>query len=402
MASGCPAAGPRDPIVHALLGVVDCNVRNLTHDGYSTLFAASSPYSSVLTLVLTVYVALIGYQLMLGRTQLRVTDFALSAVKLGAVLALATQWDTYQAVVYRFLFQGPETLAATILHGIQPAQSEFRGSVFDGLQRAFDDLSGFANGYAAHAPAGASPLLGGTGFGALVLTGAATLLLLSSLGVLLAAKIVLGLLLAVGPIFIVLFLFEATRGLFEGWARASIAFALAPLTTTLLLGLILTMLEPSLLEIETLRARNIYELAPAYSVLVLVLVFVGVALAALIACAVIAGGLRLPSRRAAAAASTSSGQALVVLPATDSPVLSRAMRTAAAAGALERHDSLVREHVEGSHADRRTVLSTATSSERGGASDAAVLNRLGQAPRRGAQPRSMRPAAESGNLRDVR
>ena len=119
-------------------------------------------------------------------------------MSLGAVLALATQWDTYQAVVYRLLFDGPRQLAAVLLFGIQPNQSSFRGDVFDGLQRAFDDLTGFANGYAAHSAPNANPLLGGTGLGALLLTAAGSTLLLSTLGVILACKIVLGLLLGLG------------------------------------------------------------------------------------------------------------------------------------------------------------------------------------------------------------
>ena len=157
MAGACPAPGPEDPLVRSLLGVVDCNVRELVHAGYMAIFQPTSALSGLLTALLTIYVAIIGYRLLIGRSQLTVSDFALNAVKLGAVIALATQWDTYQTLVYGFLFQGPQQLAGTMLGAVQPDSSIFHGDVFDGLQIAFDDLSGFGAGYASHAPAAASP-----------------------------------------------------------------------------------------------------------------------------------------------------------------------------------------------------------------------------------------------------
>ena len=72
-------------------------------------------------------------------------------------------------------------------------------------------------------------------------------MLFTTLGVVLAAKIVLGLLLALGPVFVAFLLFDSTRGVFEGWLRAALAFAFMPLFATLALVLQLTLLEPYLL-----------------------------------------------------------------------------------------------------------------------------------------------------------
>ena len=57
----------------------------------------------------------------------------------------------------------------------------------------------------------------------------ATVLLLGTVGVLVTARIILALMLAMGPVFVVLALFPATRGLFVGWLRATVLSALAPL-----------------------------------------------------------------------------------------------------------------------------------------------------------------------------
>lgn len=413
MASFCPAQGPDEPVVRGLLSSVDCNVRELVYSGYSALFQPSSPFSVLLTSLLTIFVAVLGYRLLLGRSQLRVSDFALTAVKLGAILALATRWDTYQVVVYNFLFQGPEQLAAAMLNAVQPEGSVFRGDVFGGLQTVVQSLEAFATGYSRQVPTQASPLLGGPGFGAMALTLSSGILLLSSLGVLLAAKIVLGLLLATGPLFIALLLFETTRGVFEGWLRACLAFAFASLSATLLLGVALTMLEPPLLQLAELRAQNLYPLGPVYSVLMLSLVFSGVSFGMIIAGAMAANGVRLPRGREADA--SGEGSADAAQPAASVLTQTRAVRVAAAAAALDRRDAemLIGRSARGStlsaamggerpggpgFSDRRAAVvggSAATAAQRG-SREPPPETRLGQAPRRGARPRVVRTGARSG------
>jgi type IV secretion system protein VirB6 len=407
MASFCPSPGPNDPIVQQLTTTVDCNVHTLAHDGYAALFGPSGGFGGVLTVALTLYIALLGYQLMLGRTQLRVSDFAVRAVSLGAVLALATQWDTYQAVVYRLLFDGPRQIAAVVLAGIQPPQSIFRNDVFDGLQRAFDDLTSLADGYALHSPPNANPLLGGTGLGALLLTAAASILLLSTLGVILACKIVLGLLLGLGPLFIVMFLFDATRGVFEGWLRATLAFAFVPLLATMLLGVILVILEPNLVQIEQQSAAGAFGLAPTYGVVILILMFVGVMTGAMIAVGIIASGFKLPRRAHTAADGADAGQTSDSRIERAVATQSRAARTAAAATAMERRDALVFGGAGGaggtaSLIDRPITVAGGARArpDGGGSGGAAAPTRLGQETRRASGPRAMRGAgAGAGGLR---
>ena len=408
MAGPCPISGPNDPIVQQLLNGVDCNVQTLSHDAYASLFGGGGALGGVLTVALTIYVALLGYQLMLGRSQLRVSDFAFRAVSLGAVLALATQWDTYQAVVYRLLFDGPRQLATVLLSGIQPDQSSFRGDVFEGLQRAFDDLTGLANGYASHSAPTANPLLGGTSLGAMLLTAAGSTLLLSTLGVILACKIVLGLLLGLGPLFILLFLFDATRGLFEGWLRAALAFAFVPLLTILLLGVMLVILEPSLVQVERQSGQGVFVLAPTYSVVILIMVFVGVMSGALIAVGMIARGFHLPTRPRAATDPADVGRPSAIQVDREVATQSRAARTAAAAVAMERRDSMVFGTAGGaggggaSLVERRVTVDGGprTSRSDAGASAPAAPLRLGQETRRASGPRTMRTAGGgAGGLR---
>lgn len=303
MLGSCPAPGPDDPLVRGLLMMVDCNVQNLVRSGYDSLFAPSAAFADVLTALLVIWVALLGYRLLLGRAGLEVGEFALSAVKIGAVLALATRWGAYQTLVYHFLYFAPQQIADVMVHRFAAGGSAFGGDVYDGLQRAFVDLTAFSpaappGGLAATTPANSAlaGLLSRAGWDSLMLLGSAVILLLASLGVLLASKIVLGMLLAAGPLFIAFLLFEATRGVFEGWLRAVIAMAFIPLGVILMLGLALTMLEPLLLQLEAMRQSNSYQPGVAFGVMVLSMVFAGVALAMVAAAGLIASGARVPWR----------------------------------------------------------------------------------------------------------
>lgn len=383
----CPV--PDDAgLVRVLLGNVDCGVGGFVQSAYGALSRPGSPVMLTLTALLTLYVAFIGYRLLLGRSRLSVGNTAVAALKIGVVLALATSWGTYQAVVYDSLYAGPQALAGDLLDGIQPSNSAFRGDPLAGLQLAFDTIQGDADAFAKRAGAAASPLVGGTAFGAMSLNGASMLLLLSTLGILLASKIVLAILLALAPVIAGLLLFDATRGMVAGWLKAMVALALLPLTAILVLAVELTMLEPSLTTLAGNVEAGNYALAPATEVGMLVLVFTLVLLAALLSGVAIARGIRLPwageatvtDRAVPAATATAARQSQ---PLTAAPP--RAIRIAAAAAAVSRREMRADLAGRGLSSAGRGAIIAAAARDRGVATGETVP--LGQGPRRPVQPR---------------
>jgi len=322
------------PMVEGLVGSVDCRVHDLATSGYAALAGPGSPVALLLTGLMTLYVVFIGYRLMLGRSGLRVGDATMSVLKIGIVVALATNWPFFQTLVYDTLTKAPAEVGGLLLG---PSSHPFAA-----LQDAFDGLQKSASLMASRASVGAAATQGGPGFGAFAVNTGGMTLLLSTLGVLLASKVVLAILLALAPLVAGLLLFETTRGLVEGWLKAMIALALVPMVAVLTLSLELAMLAPSLKALAEARAAQqfaAFDIGPAVTVLVLSLVFALVMVLAIIALGVIAAGLRLPRGLVGAAWNDLAAAPEAPRYATSQvEPLSRAATVAAAAAALDRRD----------------------------------------------------------------
>lgn len=340
MAEGCDRVDL--PLVQGLLTRVDCNVGDIVQSGYAILSDPSGLTSMAVTGALTLFVALFGWRMMLGQSNLTVGEAAGAAIKIGIVLMLAGSWGTYQTVVYNSLYAGPAELAAGLMRSA--------GDPIDGLQSAVDQMQTTADFYAARSGT-ASPLVGGIAYGAMLLNGSAMLLMLSTVGLLIASKIALALLLAIAPAIAALLLFDATRGMVEGWLRAMVALAVTPLTIILLLAMELALLQPVLATMAANRVASRFDGAPMTGIALTVAVFAFVVLATVIAAAMIARGIRLPGGRTApmqavvSPAANSDGSVQLMSP-------SRASRVAAAAEAIARRDPRITSAVP-MRADRR-------------------------------------------------
>jgi type IV secretion system protein VirB6 len=397
-------------LVRGLLDTVDCNVREGVQGGYNAFFGPGSALGSVITLLLTIYVALLGFRLLTGRTDLRVGDLPVIAIKLGAVILLTTSWASYQSLVFALLFDGPAELADRLLGALPMPQATGPQDIFARLQYSFDQLAQSASALAAlndasaqvpgvagtavnagnvvaqaasstdpaslQAAAPAVPirtaLQGGPAFGVTALWLSAITLLISTLGLLILAKLMLGLLLAIGPLFVGLLLFESTKGFFEGWLRTALGFALVPLATVVFMAGLLAALEPSLQALALARAENRYAVEPILTVLVIVLTFTAVFGSIVGLCTRLVAGFRLPDapvRDIAPSLPTETDYARQVGANSLDAQASRASRLAvmvsnsAASGAgADRRDARLADAVTGSSIgpnttfDRRTEL----------------------------------------------
>jgi len=92
MAALCGTGTRELGLVKDLLDSTDCHVRVLTEIAYGALSGPDSEFPLILTVLMTIAVALFGLRLLLGFSPLKVGDLTLTAIKFGIVLALATSW----------------------------------------------------------------------------------------------------------------------------------------------------------------------------------------------------------------------------------------------------------------------------------------------------------------------
>lgn len=226
-----------------LLRVVDCQTHAAVADGYARLFGTGGTFGAVLTAALTLYVAFFAVRLMTGRASLSLGALTPRMLTIGLVLTFVTSWPAYQTVVFDLLTRGPEQVATVMIGGEAGATRSFVRHV-DKLAARLTEAGD--EGAGEPAPRKATAAFAPRN----LLNYSATILLAGTLGPLVVAKIILAMLLAVGPLFILLALHSGTRGLFEGWLRTAGLFALAPLLTLLVGSAGVALLQPMIAALD--------------------------------------------------------------------------------------------------------------------------------------------------------
>ena len=160
----------------------------------------------------------------------------------------------------------------------------------------------------------------------------------SALAGLLSVRVVMGLLLALGPVFIACLLFEATRGLFVGWLRVLGGAVLGAIAVPAVLALQMAIIEPQVLALRALLDASQPVAALPQQILGTAAVFALIVLAVLIATARVALGFVLTKNRVLDLGRFAAPERPLALPAPDwapgnSEQRSRAQRVGDAAQA---------------------------------------------------------------------
>jgi len=230
--------------VSPALRAVDCVAGEMTASAFNRLFGADGAMAPVLTILLTLYIAFFAVSLLTGRSSLGISALTPRMLTVGLVLMFATSWAAYQTVFWNLAVGAPDWIAS-VLTGAEGSATQIFADRIDIVFAAIGNIAENAGeqGAAGGAPAGGvSGLLGPAD----IMWMGALLLLLGTVGVLLTARIALAVLMALGPIFIVLALFNGTRGLTAGWLRGVALTGLTPLFVVLGGSITLELLVPVL------------------------------------------------------------------------------------------------------------------------------------------------------------
>lgn len=257
----CPSVTTGNRFLAEAMTHIDCQAQAIGAYGYGALADPSSGVSLALTGLLTIFIAIFGYRLMLGE-EMRARGLVGDMLRVGIVLTLATSWPAWRTLGYDVAMKAPGELAASI-----SGASRLPGSGNDMVSRlqAADDAvviltvygTGRSMGGAVRSDTVGDRLEGiavtdreGLAHGRMAyLSGVLAPFALVRLGA--------GFLLALAPLMAGLLLFAGTRDLFFGWLRGLGALALGSAALSVLHGVQLAILEPWLRDALALRIAQV-------------------------------------------------------------------------------------------------------------------------------------------------
>ena len=289
MTSACQMS-PEIGSIRAVLGAVDCNTQDFAQRGYLAL-AGSPSFQTGLTIALTIYVAAVGYRLLLAPDGARLSDGPRMALKVGAIVAMVTSWNLFQTLVFDVAARAPSQLAALISSPSVGGQGGVSDPVGQ-LQVLYDQLTAASSAFATGVK-----LPGAARFAAAAqaLAAAADTVLIVTTGMLAACALLVGVLTAIGPLFVALFLFDSTRELAAGWVRALLATAVSTLLIWTLVFLEFSAMTPWLATLVQQSQTNSLNANTAISASSLVSVFTLGQVAVVLAAVIIAVAFRPPN-----------------------------------------------------------------------------------------------------------
>jgi type IV secretion system protein VirB6 len=360
--SGCPALDIETGGLAQALRALDCRTGEGTQIAFGRLFGEHGALIPALTGLLTLYVAIFAIGLLTGRTRLGIGALTPRMLTLGMVLTFATSWLAYQNVIWTLAVGAPDQLA-TVIAGTHGSATTAFADKLDVVFQAIADSTHQQTPQNAVAAANATAN-GASSTGVSILSPqgmmwiSGLMLLVGTVGVLVTAKVALAALLALGPVFMVLAIFPATRGLFEGWLKAVVSSALTPLFTVLIggaaLALIMPLIRDALMESTEVASKSATALFLAACIYTALMIMVARVAGSLVA------GWRIPFLQSEAIASAPTAQpAVTILPpiaagAGGNPQISERVRGMLAA--LPPSESAALSEPAGSPARARAVV----------------------------------------------
>lgn len=199
--------------------------------GDNTARVAAALEPAVVTLA-TLYVMVWGYLQLTGRVEEAFTTGLRRIVVLAVVLGVALRLWLYNSVLVDTFYQAPAQLAAAVVGSTDPV------ATIDAIWQQGGSVAGllWSKG---------GVMFSDIGF---YLAGAVVWLLVGLLCVyamflIALSSIACAVLLAIGPLFVTLLLFESTRRFFDAWIAQLVNYALITVLTVLVAALLLTIVQ---------------------------------------------------------------------------------------------------------------------------------------------------------------
>ena len=246
----------------------------------STVIGAITP---VATTLLMIYVLFWGWSMIRGVISEPITDGVTRIVKLAVICGIALSFGLYSQFLVDWLWQSPDRLASMIAGGKPSDKVNF-------LDAIFEKIWGYAEIWNT-AASNNSNALGipdlGQFFMAWIIRIVGALMTGYAAFLFVLAKIALAILLAIGPIFILVTMFESSRKFFDSWIAQCLNFCFVIILTAAILKIVGTYIDTSV----TSAGTNASGGDPAYSDGFFVVIMCGICFVMMLQVMSIASGI---------------------------------------------------------------------------------------------------------------
>lgn len=228
-------------------------ITNLTQ-GYvtSNTVIVANAIAPAVTALLSLYVILWGISSLRGLIQEPITEAAARFVKIALICSLALQLGHYNELIVDTFVNGPEDLARMLAGATNP------NSTVSSLDVILE--TGFAAGKNFWQKGGL--FSGDVGMYLIALSVWAVTLAITifSFVLIILSKVMLSILLALGPIFIVSLLFQASAGYFTGWINQMANYSLLTILVIATNKLVITMFQQA--AVNAFAATEVAQILP--------------------------------------------------------------------------------------------------------------------------------------------
>ncbi|WP_327212700.1 type IV secretion system protein (plasmid) [Rhizobium beringeri] len=213
-------------------------LENFISSGTSNI---ASWISGPLTAALTLYVVLYGYLVLRGSVQEPILEFAFRAMKLAIIVMLVRNASEYQTYVTNIFFETlPREISQALNSGSAPSASTF-DSLLDKGQKCAKEIWARATW-----PADIV-----TGIGGMMAIGASFTVAAIGYIVSLYARLALAIVLAIGPIFVALAMFQSTRRFTESWIGQLANFVILQVLVVAIGSLLISCIDTTFTAVES-------------------------------------------------------------------------------------------------------------------------------------------------------
>jgi type IV secretion system protein VirB6 len=221
----------------------------------SSVMGAITPVASTMV---AIYVCFWGWSMMRGVINEPITDGVTRIARLAVIVAVATTGGYYSSFISDWLWNSPDVLASYVAGDSQQTNVQYLDTLWN---KEYDLGAAFMAKAKADSTYGIPDLTmmaAGVGIWAtgIICTGYAAFLLALS-------KMALAIVLGVGPIFVLLLIFEPTKRFFDSWLGQALNYLFLVMLTAAAVKLILTIVEAYLTKMGAVVDPTVSDAIPA-------------------------------------------------------------------------------------------------------------------------------------------